>query len=152
LVFGWDFRKYIKEGKLILEYSDPFQLTDIITPLIEKIKKNNIKRVAIDSTSIFGLYFKDSFEVRKQLYKLIMALKASGATSLLTAEIPEGSQRLSRFSVEEFIVDGVIVLHYIGIGEGTYRSIQVRKMRRTDHSHEIHSMKITEKGIVVLRG
>ncbi len=150
-IFGWDFEKYINEKKLILEYSDPFSLTDIITPLVEKIKSNSVSRVVIDSTSLFGLYFKNPADVRKQLYKLVMALKKSGATSLLTAEIPEESHKLSRFGVEEFVVDGVIVLHYIGIGEGTYRSLQIRKMRRTKHSHEIHPMRITERGIEIVR-
>ncbi len=150
-VFGWDFKGEMEKGNLILEYSDPFSLTDIISPMVEKIQNNNITRVVIDSTSLFGLYFQNPAEVRKQLYKLVMALKRSGATSLLTAEIPEESHKLSRFGVEEFVVDGVIVLHYIGLGEGTYRSLQVRKMRRTKHSHEIHPIKITENGIEVVK-
>lgn len=147
-VFGWDFKKYIEEGKLIIEFADPFELTDIITPLMEKIKKNNISRVALDSTSVLGLYFERASEIRKQLYKLVRALKKTGVTALLTAEIPEGSRHISRFAVEEFVVDGVIVLH--AIGEGMYRSLQIKKMRRTNHSHDIHSMKITENGIVIV--
>ncbi len=150
-IFGWEFKRYIEEKKLFLEYSDPFSLTDIISPLVQKIKEQSISRVAIDSTSLLGLYFQNPGDVRKQLYKLVMALKKSGATSLLTAEIPEESHRLSRFGVEEYVVDGVIVLHYIGIGEGTYRSLQIRKMRRTNHSHEIHPMRIGKNGIEVLK-
>ncbi len=150
LVFGWDLQKYINEGKFWIEYADPFQLTDIISPLVEKIKTRNISRIAIDSTSILGLYFDRPADVRKQLYKLVVALKKTGATSLLTAEIPEGSPHISRFGVEEFVVDGVIVIHTIGAGQGMYRSIQIKKMRRTNHSHDIHSMKITEKGIVIV--
>ncbi len=149
-VFGWDFKKYIDEGKLIIEFADPFELTDIISPLIEKIKKFDISRVALDSTSILGLYFDRAAEIRKQLYKLVRALKKTGVTALLTAEIPEGSHFISRFGVEEFVVDGVIVIHTLGTGEGMYRSIQIKKMRRTNHSHDIHSLKITENGIVVV--
>ena len=149
-VFGWDFKKYIKEGKLIIEFADPFELTDIISPLVEKIKKYNISRVALDSTSILGIYFDRAAEIRKQLYKLVRALKKTGATALLTAEIPEGSHYISRFGVEEFVVDGVIVIHTIGTGNEMYRSLQVKTMRRTNHSHDIHSMKITENGIVVV--
>ena len=149
-VFGWDFRKYINEGKLIIEFADPFELTDIISPLIEKIKSYNISRVALDSTSLLGLYFEKPSEIRKQLYKLVKALKKTKATSLLTAEIPEGSHSISRFGVEEFVVDGVIVLYSIGTGEGMYRSIQIKKMRRTNHSHDIHSIKITKNGIVII--
>ena len=117
---------------------------------MEKIKSNNISRVALDSTSILGLYFEKPSDVRKQLYKLVIALKKTGATSLLTAEILEGSSHISRFGVEEFVVDGVIVIHTIGTGQGMYRSLQIKKMRRTDHSHDIHSMKITENGIRII--
>ncbi len=150
LIFGWDLKKYINEGRFLIEYTDPFQLTDIISPLVEKIKSNNISRVALDSTSILGLYFEKPSDVRKQLYKLVIALKKTGATSLLTAEILEGSSHISRFGVEEFVVDGVIVIHTIGTGQGMYRSLQIKKMRRTDHSHDIHSMKITENGIRII--
>jgi KaiC/GvpD/RAD55 family RecA-like ATPase len=43
----------------------------------------------------------------------------------------------------------VIVLHYLGIGESAYSSLQIRKMRRTKHEKDIYPMEITEKGIVV---
>ena len=31
--FGWDFKKYISEKKLLLDFQDPFQITDITSPL-----------------------------------------------------------------------------------------------------------------------
>lgn len=145
--FGWDFDEYINKKQLFLEYRDPFEITDIVTPLIERIKEHKIERVALDSTSVLGLYFKDAFEIRRQLFKLMMALKSSGTTSLLTAEIPDETTKLSRFGVEEFVADGVIVMQYMGIGEGSFHSLQVRKMRRTDHGKDIYPMMITDKGI-----
>ncbi len=147
--FGWDFEGFIGKKKLFLEYHDPFQVTNITSLLVERIKERKIERVAIDSTSILGLYFKDAFEVRKQLYKLLMALKGTGVTTVITAEIPEDSKKLSRFGVEEFVADGVIVLHYIGVGEDSFNSIQVRKMRRTSHDKNIFSLAFTDRGLVV---
>lgn len=35
----------------------------------------------------------------------------------------------SKYGVEEYVADGVIVLHYLGIGTESNRSIFVRKMR-----------------------
>lgn len=149
--FGWDFENYIKKKKLFLEYHDPFQVTNITSLLVERIKQHRIERVAIDSTSILGLYFRDPSEVRKQLYKLLMALKGAGVTTIITAEIPEDSKKLSRYGVEEFVADGVIVLNYVGIGENTFNSIQVRKMRRTGHDKNIYSLDFTDRGLVVKR-
>src|SRR3989344_2765808 len=132
--FGWDLQKHVQSKKLLIEYHDPFQMTDITSLLVEKINEKKISRIVIDSTSLFGLYFKDPFEVRKQLFKLLMGLKGTNATSVLTSELSEEEKKLSRFGVEEFIVDGVIVLHYLGVGEATYNNVEVRKMRRTNHA------------------
>jgi len=148
--FGWDFGEYIKKKSLFIEYNDPFQMTDIVAPLIESINEHKIQRVVVDSTSLFGLYFKDAFEIRKQLYKLVMALKSTGTTSLITAEIPDDmGSKMSRFGVEEFVVDGVIRLHGMKIGEGNFRSLQVVKMRRTNHSTDVFPFEFGKNGIAV---
>jgi len=149
--FGWDLKKYIQEKRLYLEYMDPFQLTDITSPLLDKIKQHKIERVAIDSTAVFGMYYKDPFEVRKQLFKLLVGLKDIGVTSLLTSELPENAKSLARFGVEEFIVDGLILLSFVGIGGQDFGNVQVRKMRRTKHATAWYPMDITNKGIVVKR-
>jgi KaiC/GvpD/RAD55 family RecA-like ATPase len=68
---------------------------------------------------------------------------------VILSEIPEDSKALSRFGVEEFVVDGVIVLNYLGIGEAYSRSLLIRKMRRTNHGRDVYPFEITPKGIVV---
>lgn len=147
-VFGWDLADYIKKKKFVLEYRDPFQTTDITTILQEEVVAYKISRIAIDSTSVLGLYFKDEHEVRRQLYKLIQALKATGVTAVLTTEMPEG-ERVSRFGVEEYVADGVVRFFYIGAGDGAYRQVEVKKMRRTNQKKGAFAMEITDKGVVV---
>jgi len=146
LSFGWDFGKYESEGKLILTFKDPFQVTDITTRLENEIRQNNISRVVIDSTSLLGLYFKDANDIRRELYKLIGALKGSGATSLLTAEVPK-EDGISRFGVEEFVADGVIVLRLTTIGSTTSRTLELVKMRRTKMEGGSHPLTIGPKGL-----
>ena len=130
--FGWDFEKYEKEGKLILTFKDPFQTTDITTRLENEIRQMGITRVVIDSISLLGLYFKDPNDIRRELYKLLGALKASKATSVLTSETREDIEFAPRFGVEEYVADASIILFFTGIGESGFRSIQVRKMRNTN--------------------
>lgn len=150
--FGWDFDSYIKEKKFVIEYQDPFEMVDITTAVREKIKQFNAKRVVIDSTAIFGMVFKDEHEMRKRLFELMKVLKQTGAVVIITAEIMEDMKALSRFGVEEFIVDGVIVLNYLEYGSGGLnRSLMIRKMRRTRHGQDIYPMDITEKGILIKR-
>lgn len=144
--FGWDFKKFIDKKKLLVEYQDPFDVINISTAIRDKIKRFDAKRVVIDSTSILGLVFKDEHELRRQLYELIKILKQSDCVALLTSEIPSGSDRLSRFGVEEFVVDGVIVLHHSVKG----RSLSIKKIRRTKHDNKLHALRISDRGIEVL--
>ena len=147
--FGWDMKKYVDNGQLIIKYEDPFEVTNISRGFLDHIKAQGFSRVAIDSTSVLGLYFKSPFEVRKQLFLVLNALKKTGATVLITAESPEEGRTITRFGVEEYVTDGVIVLHYTGFGGGTYYSLQVRKMRRTDHGKDVYPMSIGPNGIEV---
>jgi KaiC/GvpD/RAD55 family RecA-like ATPase len=124
-------------------------MTDITSPLLDKIKEHGIQRVVIDSTAVFELYYKEPSEIRKQLFKLLNGLKDINVTSVLTTELPEETKMLGKFGVEEFIVDAVIILHFLGIGEENYNSLQIRKMRRTNHKKDVFPMEITDKGIVV---
>jgi len=146
--FGWDFDKYEKNGKFSITHKDPFQVTDITTRLQNEIRQGKISRVVVDSTSLLGLYFKDPHDIRRELYKLISALKASGTTSLLTAEVPQHNG-ISRYGVEEYVTDAVIVLYDIGIGGERGSNIQVRKMRRTKIEKGYFPLLFTKNGLKV---
>jgi len=144
--FGWDFDRYEKKGMFRVIFHDPFE-TDVSSVLINQIEYIKAKRIVVDSISMLGLYMKDKATVRKQLSKLMKSVKNSGCTAIIISEIEEDSKALSRFGVEEFVVDGVVVLNYLGIGDEANRSLQIRKMRRTNHGKDIYPFKMTEAGI-----
>jgi len=146
LQFGWDLDKYEEKGLFRIIFHDPFE-TDISSVLVNQIEYIKAKRLVVDSLSMLGLYMKDQATVRKQLGKLMKSVKNAGCTTFVTSEILEESKALSRFGVEEFVVDGVLILNYLGIGQETNRSLQIRKMRRTNHGKDIYPFKITTKGI-----
>lgn len=145
--FGWDFAKYIKNGQLTIVYKDPFRVTDLTTPLIQELKEKNVQRVVVDSTSTMGLYFKDAFEVRKQLFKLLNAIKGDNTTAVVTAEIVNDGGSISRFGVEEFATDGVFVLKSVSLGRESTRTLEVKKMRRTKITGGTHTFDFTKNGI-----
>ncbi len=147
--FGWDMKKYIDENKLAVEYQDPFEMVDLTTMVNEKISQMGAKRVVIDSTSIFGMVFSSPSDLRKRLYELIKALKKTGAVVLMTAEVLEDAKGLSRYGVEEFVADGIIVLYYTGIGGEEGSNIEIRKMRRTKHARGYYSLEIGKNGLLV---
>jgi len=148
-IFGWDFQPFIDQKKFLIQYSNPFEMLDITSGIRGAIKKFNAKRVVIDSTSMFGLEFESAHKLRNKLYSLIKELKGSGCVVLMTAEILEDQKGLSRYGVEEFVADGVIMLNYLGIGSLTSRSMVIRKMRRTNHGTDVYPFSMTSKGIVI---
>ena len=146
--FGWSIQKYISTGQLQIIFKDPLGLVDI-KRMFDEVSNGKIKRVTIDSTSLLGLHFNNPADIRKNLFQVLQAIKRSGATTLVTAEAPEEGKTITRFGVEEYVTDGVITMHYMGLGGGGYHSLQIRKMRRTNHGKDVYPMEISGKGITV---
>jgi KaiC/GvpD/RAD55 family RecA-like ATPase len=149
LNFGWDFEPYEKKEKMVFVRYDPFHVEDIYELIETNIKKINAQRVVIDSVSALGLYVKDIPEIRRMIFNIAYLLRKLGCTSLLISEVLPMQEALSRFGVEEFVTDGVIVLYYTRTGSQFARSLTVWKMRSSTHSTKIHPYRITDKGIVI---
>lgn len=103
------------------------------------------KRLAIDSTTAFGLWIKSEGEMRNLFFKFTEALKEIGCTTLLVADTKGGKMDFSAFGVEEFICDGIIALYFTP----PHRSVFIRKMRGTSHSKTVHPFEIGVKGIEI---
>lgn len=147
--FGWDLEKFEKSGLFKLIYHDPVQINNIDSVIIGEINSLKARRLVIDSTSLLGLNIENPAQIRRRIFSIINTIKRNQCTALILSEVPEGSKSLSRFSVEEFVTDSVIVLHYLGIGEVSARSLTIRKMRRTKHGNDVYPLEISDKGIIV---
>jgi circadian clock protein KaiC len=145
---GWDIAGLERQGMLKIVALEPFEIDTIMTKIGEVAKSFGAKRVVIDSLSMFELYIDEPFKVRKAMFKFLEKLKDIGVTSVVTAEIPEDSNNLSRTGVIEFLVDSVIVLQYLSIAKYK-RSLMVRKMRTSKHSMDIHPFEIGASGIEI---
>lgn len=148
--FGWDLEKYEESGQLILRQKDPFDTAegDELFWFRNELEKHDVDRIAMDSTSILSLYYDDEYKVRENLFKIVRTIEESDTTAVLTTESPEGGEELTRFGVEEYLVDGVILIDILSMG-GSARSLAIRKMRRTSHGTESHEMRIGEGGITI---
>jgi circadian clock protein KaiC len=145
--FGWPIKELRKKGKLILVRSDVYDFEKFKDLIETTVEKNGIERVVIDPITVLSLFFERPLEIRRSLLELDRMLKKLNCTSLLTCEIPEGTNAISSFGIEEFTSDGIIILTY---KIGAPRGIVIRKMRLVDHDKEIHPFEIKEgKGIVV---
>lgn len=147
--FGWDIEAYENANRIkILQY-DPFRLEDIFEIIQNSIREMGAKRIFIDSISALGTYARNTSELRRMIIQLSTILRKSKCTSILASEIVPGKKSLSRFGVEEFVTDGVIILHKV-LAAGQYKNgISVWKMKDTDHSEKIHPYDISRKGFIV---
>ncbi|MFH1424393.1 MAG: ATPase domain-containing protein [archaeon] len=155
---GLDPTKYEKDGKLEIVYTNPTRFVDksqvvedsVESILEEHVKKLGAKRVVLDSLCSFELYLTKPHEVRQKIYQITEILKDLGVTAIMTSEIPERSNWFSRFGVEEFVADSVIVLNYMEFQGGNFRSCLIRKMRRTHQTDDILPFTVERgKGIVI---
>lgn len=165
LNFGWDLRALEQERLLEIidgtiarvglpseeEFSLPttgFDVDKLLIEIMTTIRRIGAKRVVIDNIPSMGFNMGNIQEVRNAVLKLAYMLERSGATSVLITEA-EDENKFSKFGVEEYVVDGVVVLHYMGVGTQSNRTLHIRKMRGTHHSEDLHPIQITEKGFVV---
>jgi len=147
--FGMDFSELEKQGKVAFVRFDPYHIEDVYELIEASIKRIKAKRVVIDSVSALGLCVRDASELRRMIFNLSVLLRKLGCTAILTSEILPTQKSLSRFGVEEFVSDTIIVLYYLRTDAQFSRSITVWKMRGSTHSNKLHPYKMTERGIVV---
>lgn len=154
LSYGWDFRQYIEDEQLAVEKLTPADaeatIQKIKSDLPRFINNFDAERIAIDSVSLLNMLAENPQEKRDQLFALSKMIKDTGATALLTAEVKDDNPESSRDGLIEYTADGVILLRYNETDTGEVQlSIQVKKMRRINHSREIKPFVITDHGIDV---
>ncbi|MFH1101335.1 MAG: ATPase domain-containing protein [Methanobacteriota archaeon] len=123
---------------------------DSITPLSEMpiyLRNAEIKRSSdINIIDPEDFNADENFPVRRlHLHYIMNALETANCTSLVTSELPVGSNSLSRDGISEFIADGVIVLSLDSTMDR--RKLTVHKMRSTKHTLKPQDIEITKGGI-----
>jgi len=168
---GFDFQSAIDNEQLKFMYLD-IDRHNIHKEMEEEIKTGKYDRVVMDSLSPLTetpiwmvnngnevipssnsmttttLPIDSIQATRIHLRRLIGILKEDKCTSMVTTEIPEGSRDLSRDSISEFLVDGILVLDLDTTMDR--RKLTIRKMRGTKHTLKPHEISIGERGISLL--
>jgi KaiC/GvpD/RAD55 family RecA-like ATPase len=149
---GMDIEQYVEDGKLTLRSLDPSNSDVKFFNKINNILNNEpVDRVVIDSLSVMlgEASTKESVK-RKLMYKLKQSLDHTDATTILTSELEENNaDYLSRYGVAEHEVEGVIILDYSGVGETSFRNMEIRKMEGTSHASGAYEFEINDNGINV---
>ena len=164
--FGWDARKYIDEGHLLVQKINPLDILRMkfgsiggsgsATELSYKIKPLIIPKdfhpevIVVDSlTAIISASITKEKNYRVYLQQLFNFFEDTGATSFLVTETEPMPTRFSDTGIEEFLADGIIVLYNIQRGDRRESAIEVLKMRYSNHQKKIFAMDISGDGVKV---
>ncbi len=130
---GMDFESLEKKGLFryveAVTAADPNVVSEILESVIGVAEEIGAKRMAIDSISAILQIVKDINTARELLHNFFLrGAKQLGITTILIAELPIGANTVG-FGIEEFIVDGVIILKMRLEKGRIVRYMELRKMR-----------------------
>lgn len=150
---GWKIEEEIKKGNIeIIFIPQPeIMVEKHLLMMKERIEAMGAKRIAIDSSSVFLHKITDPQIVREKMFQLATLVQMAQAIGFFAADIPYGSQNISRFGVEETVVDGIILLTASNNEKTLVRErfMEIYKLRNTAHSNGRHGIKIGDNGIII---
>ncbi len=105
--------------------------------------------IEIADVKLIPLVIDEKPVVRTIVWNIVNSLKKIRCTTLMTSELSSDSKWLSRDTISEFLVDGIITLSRLRIGGEVFGSLEVVKMRKTNNKRGLFEYKISPKGITV---
>ena len=159
---GWDIASHIDSGMWAFVDGAPrggedffaggaFDLQPLADQIIAAAKRIEAKRVSIDSIAALLARFPDAGTIRREMYRLIAKLREQQITALITAErVDEDQDSISRFGVEEFVVDSVILLRNRSEDARRRRTIEILKLRGGAHFSGEFPFSVGETGITAI--
>jgi circadian clock protein KaiC len=168
---GFDFQQYLDTGQLTFLYLD-LERRDVHKEMDDVLRTDSFSRVVLDSLTPLSeipvwlvnkgseiipsdiSLDRNTFPVnsiqatRTHVRRLLSILSDNQCTTLVTSEIPEGSHCLSRDSISEFLVDGILLLDLDPTMDR--RKLTIRKMRGTKHTLKPQNVSIEKGGIQLI--
>jgi circadian clock protein KaiC len=159
---GWDIGKWESEGRWVFVdaslqpeqeevIAGSYDFSALLSRIEHAIASTGARRVAMDSLGAVFTQYHDRSIVRRELFRLASALKRIGVTALLTSERTQEHGEISRYGVEEFVADNVIIVRNALEAEKRRRTIEILKYRGALHQKGEYPFTIVPgKGAVVI--
>lgn len=158
---GWDLEPLLEQRRLMfvdatldavpMEEAGSYDLSGLLVQIQYAIRETGAELLVMDSIGSLFDRFSDTVTIRREIFRISDTLKEMGVTALLTGERQEEYGQISRFGVEEFVSDTVIILRNVLREEKCRRTIQVLKMRGDTHFKGEYPFTIsTNVGISIL--
>jgi circadian clock protein KaiC len=155
---GFDLNELIMEKKILVDYvrverseieeTGEYDLEGLFVRLNYSIDSIGAKRVVLDTIESLFAGLGNEAILRAELRRLFRWLKDKGVTAIITAE--RGEATLTRYGLEEYVSDCVIVLDHRVQNQISTRRIRVVKYRGSVHGTNEYPFLIDEKGISIL--
>ena len=155
---GFDLKDLIRKKKLIIDYvrverteieeTGDYDLEGLFIRLGHAIDTIGAKRVVLDTVEVLFSALTNQGILRAELQRLFRWLKDKGVTAVITAERGDGT--MTRFGLEEYIADCVILLDHRVTEQISTRRMRIVKYRGTLHGTNEYPFLITRNGISVL--
>lgn len=155
---GFDLEELIAKKQLFIDYvyierkeieeTGEFDLDGIFIRLSSAIDQIGAKRVVLDTLEALFSGMSDEAILRAELRRLFRWLKEKEVTVVITAE--RGVNTLTRYGLEEYVADCVILLDTQMIDQIATRRMRVIKYRGSKHGTNEYPFLIDETGITVM--
>jgi circadian clock protein KaiC len=139
---------HIRIERSEIEETGEYDLEGLFIRLGYAIDSIGAKRIVLDTIESLFSGFSAETILRAELRRLFQWLKDRGVTAIITGE--SGEKTLTRYGLEEYVADCVILLNNPVINKITTRNLRVVKYRGSSHGSNEYPFLIDEKGITVL--
>ena len=130
----------------------PYDLDTLVAQIGHAVDATGAERLVLDSLNAVLSLHEDVGLARQLLRALIAKLRGMGLTVVLTVETPgDPGGTLSRYGIEEFVADSVVLLRNVREGTFRRRTVEVLKMRGAmHHKGDVPFTVVPGQGMVVL--
>ena len=127
-----------------------FDLGGLIAIATSIVKKDGIKRIAIDGIDALFALTDEQASRRREILRVLAWLGELGVTTILTVKHGEDGGPPGYYDLAEYAADGVIKLNTALVGELSRRMLAVVKMRGAGYEAGAHPYIISDQGVRVL--
>jgi len=155
---GFNLNELIAEKKILVDYvrverseieeTGEYDLEGLFVRLNHAIDTIGAKRVVLDTIESLFAGLSNEAILRAELRRLFRWLKDKGVTAIITGE--RGETTLTRYGLEEYVSDCVILLDNRVDEQISTRRLRVVKYRGSIHGTNEYPFLIDEKGISII--
>ncbi|MBA3285861.1 MAG: circadian clock protein KaiC [Nitrosopumilus sp.] len=155
---GFNIKELIDSNLLVLDYVHidraefkeigSYNLDGLFIRLSDSIDRFKIKRVVLDTIEVLFGNFTNEIILRSELQRLFRWFKEKNVTVVVTAE--QGVNTFSRYGLEEYVADCVILLDNRMHQQISTRRLRVAKYRGSSHGNNEYPFIINDSGISII--